>query len=241
MHITAGVYVNDWEEGLIQDFQTWLEKLAPAGLDYRHHHTGEDNADAHLKRTIMGHQVWCRSPPASSISDRGSRSSTPNSTERQKRVVVKVDWDSVAIEDLSRAAGRERRRRDSRRGRVLLVKRGQPPLQGRWSLPGGVVELGETLEVRSPARWSEETGLDVEVGPVVEVLERIQRAGDGRVEYHYVIIDYRLPPHAEARWRAAPTLPTPAGSRSSASTRTNRRRPWQRSFGKRLPCRRNAF
>jgi secondary thiamine-phosphate synthase enzyme len=57
MHITAGVFVNDWEDGLIHDFQVWLEKLAPAGLDYRHHHTGEDNADAHLKRTIMGHQV----------------------------------------------------------------------------------------------------------------------------------------------------------------------------------------
>jgi secondary thiamine-phosphate synthase enzyme len=57
MHITSGVYVNDWEDGLIHDFQTWLEKLAPAGLDYRHHQTGEDNADAHLKRTIMGHQV----------------------------------------------------------------------------------------------------------------------------------------------------------------------------------------
>ena len=57
MHITAGVYVNDWEEGLIHDFQVWLEKLAPSGLDYRHHQTGEDNADAHLKRTIMGHQV----------------------------------------------------------------------------------------------------------------------------------------------------------------------------------------
>src|SRR5581483_3200093 len=57
MHITAGVYVNDWEEGLIEDFQVCLEKLAPAGLDYQHHQTGEDNADAHLKRTIMGHQV----------------------------------------------------------------------------------------------------------------------------------------------------------------------------------------
>ena len=57
MHITAGVYVNDWEEGLIEDFQVWLEKLAPAGLAYEHHRTGEDNADAHLKRTIMGHQV----------------------------------------------------------------------------------------------------------------------------------------------------------------------------------------
>ena len=57
MHITAGVYVNDWEGGLIQDFQEWLERLAPAGKPYRHHQTGEDNADAHLKRTIMGHQV----------------------------------------------------------------------------------------------------------------------------------------------------------------------------------------
>ena len=57
MHITAGVYVNDWEDGLIEDFQVWLEKLAPAGLAYEHHRTGEDNADAHLKRTIMGHQV----------------------------------------------------------------------------------------------------------------------------------------------------------------------------------------
>jgi secondary thiamine-phosphate synthase enzyme len=57
MHITSGVYVNDWEDGLIHDFQVWLEKLAPSGLDYAHHQTGEDNADAHLKRTIMGHQV----------------------------------------------------------------------------------------------------------------------------------------------------------------------------------------
>jgi secondary thiamine-phosphate synthase enzyme len=57
MHITASVYVNDWEDGLIHDFQEWLEKLAPAGKPYRHHQTGEDNADAHLKRTLMGHQV----------------------------------------------------------------------------------------------------------------------------------------------------------------------------------------
>jgi secondary thiamine-phosphate synthase enzyme len=57
MHITSGVYVNDWEDGLIEDFQVWLEKLAPSGLPYKHHQTGEDNADAHLKRTIMGHQV----------------------------------------------------------------------------------------------------------------------------------------------------------------------------------------
>jgi secondary thiamine-phosphate synthase enzyme len=57
MHITAAVYVNDAESGLIQDFQEWLEKLAPYGLNYKHHQTGEDNADAHIKRTLMGHQV----------------------------------------------------------------------------------------------------------------------------------------------------------------------------------------
>jgi secondary thiamine-phosphate synthase enzyme len=55
--IASGVYVNDWEDGLISDFQAWLEKLAPSGRDYQHHRTGEDNADAHLKRTIMGHPV----------------------------------------------------------------------------------------------------------------------------------------------------------------------------------------
>lgn len=57
MHITAAVYVNDAESGLIEDFKVWLEKLAPAKPDYKHHQTGEDNADAHLKRIIMGHQV----------------------------------------------------------------------------------------------------------------------------------------------------------------------------------------
>jgi secondary thiamine-phosphate synthase enzyme len=57
MHITSGVYDHDWEDALIPDFQTWLETPAPAGLNSRHHETGQDNANAHLKRTIMGHQV----------------------------------------------------------------------------------------------------------------------------------------------------------------------------------------
>lgn len=57
MHITAAIYVNDAENGLIEDFKVWLEKLAPAKPDYKHHQTGEDNADAHLKRQLMGHQV----------------------------------------------------------------------------------------------------------------------------------------------------------------------------------------
>ncbi len=57
MHITAGVYVNDAESGLIQDIDEWLQKLAPKGPDYRHHRTGETNGDAHLKNLLIGHQV----------------------------------------------------------------------------------------------------------------------------------------------------------------------------------------
>ena len=57
MHITASVYVNDAEEGLIQDIDEWLERLAPYREDYRHHRTGETNGDAHLKNLLMHHQV----------------------------------------------------------------------------------------------------------------------------------------------------------------------------------------
>ena len=91
MHITAGVYVNDWESGLIHDFETWLEKLAPAGLPYRHHQTGEDNADAHLKRTIMGHQVLL--PITKGRLDLGPWEQVFYAEfdgRRRKRVVVKV-------------------------------------------------------------------------------------------------------------------------------------------------------
>ena len=57
MHITAGVYINDWESGLIQDIDTWVEKLAPENPNYNHHKTGETNGDAHLKRMLVNHQV----------------------------------------------------------------------------------------------------------------------------------------------------------------------------------------
>lgn len=57
MHITAGVYVNDAEPGIIQDIEKWLEGLAPFRPDYLHHRTGETNADAHLKNLLIGHQV----------------------------------------------------------------------------------------------------------------------------------------------------------------------------------------
>src|SRR6266545_1872696 len=91
MDIPAGVYVNDWEEGLIHDFQVWLEKLAPSGLDYRHHQTGEDNADAHLKRTIMGHQVIV--PITRGKLDLGPWEQifyAEFDGQRRKRVIVKV-------------------------------------------------------------------------------------------------------------------------------------------------------
>jgi secondary thiamine-phosphate synthase enzyme len=57
MHITSSIFVNDHESGLWSDILAWVEKLAPAGLDYAHHQTGEDNGDAHLKRMLLGHQV----------------------------------------------------------------------------------------------------------------------------------------------------------------------------------------
>ena len=91
MHITSGVYVNDWENGLIHDIQVWLEKLAPSGLDYRHHQTGEDNADAHLKRTIMGHQVIL--PITAGKLDLGPWEQVFYAEfggQRRKRVVIKV-------------------------------------------------------------------------------------------------------------------------------------------------------
>ncbi len=91
MHITAGVYVNDWEGGLIEDIQEWLERLAPARPDYRHHHTGEDNADAHLKRTVLGHQVVL--PITAGALDLGPWEQVFYAEfdgQRRKRVVVKV-------------------------------------------------------------------------------------------------------------------------------------------------------
>jgi 8-oxo-dGTP diphosphatase len=74
--------------------------------------------------------------------------------------------------------------------KVLLVKRGRPPAKGIWSIPGGAVEVGESVQEALVREIMEETGIRVEVGPLVEVVERILPDAEGRIEYHYVILDY---------------------------------------------------
>ncbi len=74
--------------------------------------------------------------------------------------------------------------------RVVLVKRRFEPLAGRWSIPGGTLEVGEALEEGVARELQEETGLVVRVGPMIEVFDRILRDDDGRVRYHFVLVDY---------------------------------------------------
>lgn len=78
--------------------------------------------------------------------------------------------------------------------RVVLIRRKYEPLAGQWSLPGGTLELGESLEAGVAREIGEETGLDVEVGPVVEVFDRILLDAGGRVQYHFVLVDYLCRP-----------------------------------------------
>ncbi|MDP3541584.1 MAG: secondary thiamine-phosphate synthase enzyme YjbQ [Elusimicrobiota bacterium] len=90
MHITAGIWVNDEEPGLKQDLLDWLDRLAPVA-DYRHHRTGEDNGDAHLKRTLLGHQAIL--PVTGGALDLGPWEQVFYAEfdgRRRKRVVVKV-------------------------------------------------------------------------------------------------------------------------------------------------------
>ena len=75
-------------------------------------------------------------------------------------------------------------------GKVVLVKRKYEPLKGQWSLPGGMVEIGETLETALAREMLEETALRVDVGPVIEVFDRIMHDEERRVRYHFVLIDY---------------------------------------------------
>lgn len=102
--------------------------------------------------------------------------------------------------------------------RVLLIRRGQAPLLGEWSLPGGVLECGETLREAVIREAREETGLEVETGEMLGVYERVIRSEDGRVRYHYVLIDFLCRPvaghpkagtdAADVRWFPRHELPS---------------------------------
>jgi ADP-ribose pyrophosphatase YjhB (NUDIX family) len=95
-------------------------------------------------------------------------------------------------------------------GHVLLVRRGKPPLAGKWSIPGGLVELGETTAEAVVREIEEECGLRVRLGGLAGVLDRVIRDTDGRVRYHWVLVDYVAFPEsgtlaagsdaAEAQW-----------------------------------------
>jgi ADP-ribose pyrophosphatase YjhB (NUDIX family) len=95
-------------------------------------------------------------------------------------------------------------------GRVVVVRRGHEPLKGEWSIPGGVLEIGEALREGAVREALEETGLVVEAGEVLEVLDRIVRDSEGRIQFHYVLIDFLCRPTdgelraggdaEEARW-----------------------------------------
>ncbi len=89
-----------------------------------------------------------------------------------------------------------------RNNQVLLVQRGREPAKGLWGLPGGMLELGETLVEGVRREVLEECGVEIEVGPVVGVFEPMQRDGAGRLRYHYVVLDY-LARYVSGELRAA--------------------------------------
>jgi 8-oxo-dGTP diphosphatase len=76
------------------------------------------------------------------------------------------------------------------KGRALLIRRGGPPLEGQWSIPGGMLEAGETLIEGVRRELIEETGVEVKVGKLIEVFERINLDSAGKTQYHFVVLDY---------------------------------------------------
>lgn len=91
---------------------------------------------------------------------------------------------------------------------VLLIRRGKPPREGAWSLPGGRQKLGETVRDCAARELAEETGIEAEIGGLVDVVDSLTRDGDNRVQYHYTLVDFA------ARWRRGE--PRPGGDAADA-------------------------
>jgi ADP-ribose pyrophosphatase YjhB (NUDIX family) len=77
-----------------------------------------------------------------------------------------------------------------RGGRALIIKRAHEPRKGEWSLPGGLLELGESLQDAARRETKEETNLDIVIGPIIETFDRVHRDDGGRIRYHFVIVDF---------------------------------------------------
>lgn len=111
-------------------------------------------------------------------------------------------------------------------GRVLMARRGKEPSYGLWSVPGGAVHLGEDLKAAACREIKEELGIEVELTDVIEIMERVTRDAEGRIQYHYVVIDYLArhvggepapsPEALEVRWIAPEDFPQYEMTRGTA-------------------------
>jgi mutator protein MutT len=111
-------------------------------------------------------------------------------------------------------------------GRVLMARRGKEPSYGLWSVPGGAVHLGEDLKAAARREIKEELGIEVELTDVIEIMERVTRDAGGRIQYHYVVIDYLArhvggeptpsPEALEVRWIAPEDFPKYEMTRGTA-------------------------
>jgi ADP-ribose pyrophosphatase YjhB (NUDIX family) len=206
----AGVY-----EGVEAARQLWATEFArylgvqPGGRRFEVHRisgieTGWGWARADWRSAVQGHAGIRRQSGYSHFW-------VEDGLIRRHRTVAR-DEPSDRVDDVSTAAGDAGPDRASSREyptkpvvgvgavivddkrRVVLVKRRYEPLAGQWSLPGGGLEIGETLEAGTAREVREETGLVVDVGPVVEVFDRILADESGRVRYHFVLVDYLCRP-----------------------------------------------
>ncbi len=197
---------------------TGRDRIAAAWRGYFAGHAGGFDGGAHFQvRTIGGietgwgwvHAEWLQSSIDRATGERQAFAGYSHFLVEDGLIRRQRDARERANEDAAQPAGSTAatRRYPARpivgvgavilsEGKVVLVKRRHEPLAGQWSLPGGTLELGETLEAGVAREMLEETGLVVDVGPVVEVFDRILLDEDRKVRYHFVLVDYICRPVA---------------------------------------------